>query len=64
MSWYSRTWAACASLRCEAEILRNRAEAAGWYAKPEGGWLCPQHRPRDFYDVQKRAAGDRDDDVG
>jgi len=62
VSWYSRTWAACAVVTCDREILRNRAEDHGWLAKPEGGWLCPWHRPdRVQYDVQSRAAGERDD---
>jgi hypothetical protein len=63
MSWLSRTWAVCAVPSCEQEILRTRAEDKGWYAKPEGGWLCPVHRPdRVQYDVQARASGERDDE--
>lgn len=63
MSWYSRTWAACTWRGCEAEVLRTKAEAAGWYAKTEGGWLCPIHKPgRVGFDVHSRAAGEREDD--
>lgn len=45
MTWLARTWAICMSYHCPEEILRNRALAAGWYLRPEGGWLCPYHRP-------------------
>lgn len=66
MSWLTRTWAMCTwrgAGPCEEEILRTRAEAAGWYAKPEGGWLCPKHRPdKVTWDVQSRAAGERDEE--
>lgn len=64
MSWLSRTWALCAVRSCEQEILRTRAEDNGWYAKPEGGWLCPIHRPDRITrpDTARAAAGDRDDD--
>lgn len=62
MSWYSRTWAACAVRSCEAEVLKNRALTAGWFEKPEGGWLCPLHRPYGgLPDTARAAAGDRDD---
>jgi hypothetical protein len=63
-SWLARTWALCASQRCTAEILRNRAVAAGWFERPEGGWLCPVHRPGAVPrggDWASRAAGERED---
>ena len=64
MTWYSRTWSACSWRGCDREILKNRALDHGWYAKPEGGWLCPWHSPeRDVTDdVKARAAGERRDD--
>jgi hypothetical protein len=67
MSWYSRTWAACSwragGVQCEEEVLRTKAEDRGWFEKPDGGWLCPRHRPdRAVYDVYRRAAGEREDD--
>lgn len=66
MSWYSRTWAACSFRACEREILKNRAVDHGWLERPEGGWLCPWHRPDrvpDIHDSARRAAGEREDDL-
>lgn len=63
MTWLARTWAVCASSRCEAEILRTRALAAGWYARPQGGWLCPVHAPASgpVHDSARAGAGERDE---
>lgn len=64
MSWYSRTWAACRVATCDAEALRTKAASLGWVERPEGGWLCPVHKPyANMPDAAKAAAGERDDDV-
>ena len=63
MSWYSRTWAACAVRSCDQEILKNRAAAGGWIERAEGGWLCPIHKPyAGMPDTARAAAGEREDD--
>jgi hypothetical protein len=63
MSWYSRTWAACRVVSCEAEVLRTKADEKGWLQTENGGWLCPIHRPYSrMPDAARAAAGERDDE--
>lgn len=62
MSWYSRTWVSCARSTCDREVLRSRAEGAGWLLREGRRALCPLHRQDTRgLDVAERAAGEREE---
>lgn len=58
----SKTWFACDTPGCEAEVLVHRAAFTGWWLSNAQD-LCPRHAPRDQdeVDVRARAAGEDED---
>ena len=66
MTYQPRNWWACNIATCDREILRTKAEAAGWYVHLVPGErpqvLCPVHRSYVVReDAAARAAGERDE---
>ncbi len=62
MTRVGRAWFECSQHGCTADVLRTKAEDAGWYVGDGHLQLCPTHRrDRRALDAAERAAGeDRD----